>query len=408
MALIQSIQGRQILDSRGNPTVEVEITDGTHIARAAVPSGASTGVHEALEMRDGGKEWHGKGVRKAVEHVNNEIAKVVQGLDPQDQTAVDKAMLSADGTKNKAKFGANAVLGVSLATARLAAMQKNVPLWKHIHDLYGGEVKLPRPMMNVLNGGKHADSGLAVQECMIFPNMVSFEKNLQAGSEIFHTLKGIIAKQGMMTTVGDEGGFAPKVKDTMAALDMICEAITASGYKLGDEVGIAMDPAASEFYIDGKYHIDGKVLTSEELTAHWGEMFDKYPIESLEDSHHEDDFAGFAAMNAAYGDRVQLVGDDLLVTNVDRLKLGVEQKLGNSILIKVNQIGSLTETLATMKMAHDAGWTTVVSHRSGETEDTFIADLAVGTGAGQIKTGSLSRSDRVAKYNQLLRISEEL
>jgi len=408
MANIQTVFAREILDSRGNPTVEVEVGDGTLIARAAVPSGASTGVHEALELRDGDKaRYGGKCVLKAVKNVNDILAPAVKGMDPADQAVLDKKLLETDGTENKSALGANALLGVSLAACRLAAMQKGIPLYQHIHKLYGGKMTLPRPMMNVINGGKHADSGLAVQEFMIYPDLGSFPKNLQAGAEIFHTLKKILKTRGEAVGVGDEGGFAPHLKYVPEALDVLTEAIQTAGYDT-QKVRFAMDAAASEFYQDGKYLIDGKKLSSEELVDYYGALLDKYPIESLEDSHSEDDFEGFALMQSRFGDRVQLVGDDLLVTNKKRLQMGIEKRLCNSILIKVNQIGTLSETFETMHLAVENNFTTVISHRSGETEDSFIADLAVGTGAGQIKTGSLSRSERVCKYNQLLRIGEQI
>lgn len=407
---IQNVHAREILDSRGNPTVEVELSDGTNVARACVPSGASTGVHEALELRDGDKNrYGGKGVQQAISNVNGELAKTVIGLDPADQKTLDQAMLDLDGTENKTRLGANAILGISLAAARLAAIQKGVPLWQHIQDLFGSDdVSLPRPMMNIINGGEHADSGLAVQEFMVMPNFADFDKNLQAGAEIFHTLKKILTKRGDSVGVGDEGGFAPRIPTVREALQVIIEAITAAGYKPGAEVEIALDPAASEFYTDGGYAIDGKVLSSEELVDYYAALVEEFPICSIEDSHAEDDFAGFAAMQARLGDKIQLVGDDLLVTNQKRLQQGIDQKLCNAILIKVNQIGTLSETFATMHLAKDHNFNCVVSHRSGETEDPFIADLVVGTNAGQIKTGSLCRSERIAKYNQLLRISEQL
>lgn len=407
MSTIQSIFAREILDSRGNPTVEVQMSDGTHTITACVPSGASTGIHEALELRDGDpSRYLGKGVLKAVENVNNTIAPAVVGMDPADQEAIDRKMLDLDGTENKKNLGANAILGVSLAACRLAATQKNIPLFQHINTLFGGGQSLPRPMMNIINGGSHADSGLAVQEFMIFPKLGDFAHNLQAGCEIFHHLKKILKKRGEAVGVGDEGGFAPHLPKVADAFDVIMEAIESAGYT--GKINFAIDAAASEFYKDGKYEIDGKFLTSEELTDFYGELLDKYPIESIEDSHSEDDFAGFASMQAKYGDRVQLVGDDLLVTNKKRLQMGIDQKLCNAILIKVNQIGSLTETFQTMHLAKENGFNCVISHRSGETEDSFIADLAVGTDAGQIKTGSLSRSERICKYNQLLRIGEVL
>lgn len=408
--MITSVFAREILDSRGNPTVEVEISDGANTVSACVPSGASTGIHEALELRDGDKSrYGGKGVLTAVSNINDIIAPVICGMDPKEQKAIDNKMCALDGTENKSKLGANSILGVSLAAARLAAVSAGIPLWKHIENIYGGnKVLLPRPMMNIINGGEHADSGLAIQEFMVFPKFDNFQDNLRAGAEIFHALKKLLSAQGLATGVGDEGGFAPRISTVEEALDIICEAIEVAGYKKGEEIEIALDAAASEFYEDGKYLVDGKNFSSEELCDFYGELLDKYPITSIEDSHSEDDFDGFALMQSRFGDRLQLVGDDLLVTNEKRLKIGIEKELCNSILIKVNQIGSLTETFETMRLANENGFTTVISHRSGETEDSFIADLAVGTGAGQIKTGSLSRSERICKYNQLLRISEQL
>ena len=408
---ITSIHAREVLDSRGNPTVEVEMSDGNNTIMACVPSGASTGIHEALELRDGDKaRYGGKGVLKAVANVNDIIAPAVIGLDPADQSTVDQAMLDLDGTENKTNLGANAILGVSLAAARLAAISQAIPLWKHIQNLFGAhEVSLPRPMMNIINGGEHADSGLAVQEFMVFPKFDTFEDNLRAGAEIFHALKKILSSRGLSIGVGDEGGFAPRIATVPEAIDTVIEAINAAGYKPGEEVEMAIDAAASEFFDDGVYSIDGKELSSEELSAYYVDIMARYPLlTSIEDSHAEDDFEGFASLTEKEGDRVQFVGDDLLVTNKKRLQMGIDQKLCNSILIKVNQIGSLTETFQTMQLAHANGFSTVVSHRSGETEDSFIADLAVGTNAGQIKTGSLSRSERICKYNQLLRISEQL
>jgi len=413
MSQIQSIFARQILDSRGNPTVEVEMSDGTHTVLAKVPSGASTGIHEALELRDGDKAvYMGKGVLQAVKNVNDILAAEIIGMDPNGQEAIDRKMLAIDGTENKEKLGANAILGISLAAARLASVQKGIGLYEHINSLFGGEMSLPRPMMNVINGGKHADSGLAVQEFMIFPNLGNFSDNLKAGAETFHNLKKILVKKGFSVGVGDEGGFAPRLPKVRDALDTILEAIEAAGYT--GKIEIALDAAASEFYgpangaEEGKYFIDGENLTPSELTQLYGELLEEYPIASIEDSHSEDDFEGFAEMQKLFGEKVQLVGDDLLVTNKKRLQMGIDQKLCNSILIKVNQIGSLTETFETMKLAKANGFTTVISHRSGETTDEFIADLAVGTDAGQIKTGSLSRSERICKYNQLLRIEEKI
>ena len=413
MPVITSIFARQILDSRGNPTVEVEMSDGEHTVLAKVPSGASTGIHEALELRDGDNgKYGGKGVLKAISNINKILAPAIIGMHPAEQASIDQKMIALDGTENKEKLGANAILGISLAAARLAAVSKNIPLFEHINNLFGGQTSLPRPMMNVINGGKHADSGLAIQEFMIFPDMGNFSDNLRAGAETFHILKKILKNKGFSVGVGDEGGFAPRLPLVRDAFDTIVEAIEAAGYT--GKIKIAIDAAASEFYgkdngaEEGKYLIDGKILTSEELTKLYGELLNEYPIVVIEDSHSEDDFIGFAEMQAQFGTRVQLVGDDLLVTNKKRLQLGIDQELCNSILIKVNQIGTLTETFETMKLAKKNDFRTVISHRSGETSDDFIADLAVGTNAGQIKTGSLSRSERVCKYNQLLRIEEKL
>ena len=405
---IQKIRAREILDSRGNPTVEVQMSDEINTVRACVPSGASTGIHEALELRDGDKNrYHGKGVLKAIDNVNKVIAPKIEGMDPNDQKGIDQKMIRLDGTENKTHLGANAILGVSLAAARLAAAQNVTPLFDHIKDLYGSkELSLPRPMMNIINGGTHADSGLAIQEFMVFPKFDKFTRNLRAGSEIFHTLKKILSDRGLAVGVGDEGGFAPHIPSVAEAIDTIAEAVEKAGYRFGDEVEIAIDAAASEFFTDGVYTVDGKKFNREELCDFYGELLKKYPIVSIEDSHAEDDFEGFKMMQERFGETVQLVGDDLFVTNKKRLEAGVKEKMANSILIKVNQIGTLTETFQTMQMAKDNNFTTVISHRSGETEDSFIADLAVGTNAGQIKTGSLSRSERTAKYNQLLRIVE--
>ncbi len=408
MTQIKSILAREILDSRGNPTVEVEMSDGANTVLAKVPSGASTGVHEALELRDGDKSrYYGKGVLKAIENVNTILAPEIVGMDPVEQEKIDQKMIDLDGTENKSKLGANAILGISLAACRLAAVGKGVPVFQHINDLFGGETSLPRPMMNIINGGSHADSGLAIQEFMILPQFDDFADNLRAGSEIFQTLKKILSARRESIGVGDEGGFAPHLPKVADAFDVILAAIEKTGYNT-DNVKLAIDAAASEFYDKGKYLIDGSQLSAAELTDFYGELLDRYPLISIEDSHAEDDFEGFAQMNAKFGDRVQLVGDDLLVTNKKRLQTGIDERLCNSILIKVNQIGSLTETFATMKLAKANNFTTVISHRSGETEDSFIADLAVGTDAGQIKTGSLCRSERVCKYNQLLRIAEKL
>ena len=414
---IKTVHAREILDSRGNPTVEVEMSDGTHTVSACVPSGASTGIHEALELRDGDKgRYLGKGVLKAVENVNTVLFSLVKGMDPAGQEALDRKMLEEDGTENKSKLGANAILGVSLVAARLAAVQKGVPLFRHINEIFGvgtglkpvlEKTSLPRPMMNIINGGAHADSGLAIQEFMVMPQFDQFEENLRAGAEIFHHLKKILQARGEAIGVGDEGGFAPHLPKVDDAFQVILEAIDKAGYNT-DNVKLAIDAAASEFYKNGVYEIDGMKLSSDELIDFYGQLVAKYPLISIEDSHSEDDFAGFIAMQKRFGTSVQLVGDDLFVTNKKRLQVGIEQGQANAILIKVNQIGSLTETFETMQLAKANNFNTVISHRSGETEDSFISDLAVGTDARQIKTGSLCRSERVCKYNQLLRIAEKL
>lgn len=405
---ITSIHAREILDSRGNPTVEVEMSDGKNFVTACVPSGASTGIHEALELRDGDKgRYLGKGVLKAVANVNDILAKEVIGMDPADQEFIDKKILEADGTDNKSKLGANAILGISLAAARLASVQKGIPLFQHINNLFGGNTSLPRPMMNILNGGTHADSGLAIQEFMILPQFDDFAYNLRAGAEIFHNLKKILQSRGEAIGVGDEGGFAPHLSKVDDAFQVIIEAIDRAGYNT-ENVKLAIDAAASEFYENDVYTVDGNNLSSGELVDFYDQLIKKYPLISIEDSHSEDDFSGFIEMQKRFGDKIQLVGDDLFVTNKKRLQVGIDQRHANAILIKVNQIGSLTETFETMQLAKANNFNTVISHRSGETEDSFIADLAVGGDAGQIKTGSLCRSERVCKYNQLLRIGEQL
>ncbi len=408
MKKIQTIWAREILDSRGNPTVEVEMTDGENVAVAKVPSGASTGIHEALELRDKDKNrYGGKGVLKAIANVNQKIApEICNSFTPDEQQKIDAKMLTIDSTENKSNLGANAILGVSLAAARLAAMQKKCELYQHLNSLFGGGISLPRPMMNVLNGGAHADSGLAIQEFMIFPKRESFAENLRAGAEIFHNLKSILKSKKLSIGVGDEGGFAPRIAKTFDVFDTILLAIEKANYVPGKDVEFAIDAAASEFYHNGKYAIDGDHLSASELSDFYGEIIKKYPIVSIEDSHSEDDFSGFAEMQKRFGDKIQLVGDDIFVTNPKRLQLGIDQKLANSILIKLNQIGTITETFETMKMAKKENFTTVVSHRSGETSDAFISDLAVATNAGQLKTGSLCRSERIEKYNRLLKIAE--
>jgi enolase len=407
---IEQVHARQIVDSRGNPTVEVEVALKSGAAgRAAVPSGASTGEFEAVELRDGGDAWNGKGVTRAVRHVNEEIAIAVRGMDADDQRAVDRRMIDLDGTPNKARLGANAILGVSLAVAKAAAQEEGMTLWRYL----GGEAAhvLPVPMLNVLNGGAHADNSVDFQEFMIVPvGFEGFGRALQAGAEVFHALKKTLHDAGMSTAVGDEGGFAPNLKSNEDALRTLMQGIEAAGYKPGEEIAIALDPATSEIYEGGVYDLEheGRKLSSAELADYWAEMAGKYPIVSIEDGMDEEDWDGWKALTDRLGDRVQLVGDDLFVTNTERLKRGIDLGVANSILVKVNQIGTLSETLDAIKMAREAGYTAVMSHRSGETEDVTIADLAVATGCGQIKTGAPSRSDRVAKYNQLLRIDEAL
>lgn len=416
MSIIESVFARQIMDSRGNPTVEVEVvTETGYIARAAVPSGASTGENEAVELRDGDKsQYMGKGVSKAVDNVNNIIAPEVEGFLAVEQALIDKVMIELDGTANKSKLGANAILGVSLAVAKAGAMETELPLYRYIG---GANAKvLPVPMMNIINGGSHSDAPIAFQEFMIRPvGAPSFTEALRMGSEIFHNLKSIIKSKGLSTAVGDEGGFAPNFSGgTEEALESVIAAIEKAGYKPGEQVTIALDCASSEFYVDGIYDYakfegeGGARRSSEEQADYLAKLINEYPIDSIEDGCDENDWDGWKILNAKIGDKCQLVGDDLLVTNVKFLERAIKEKAANSILIKVNQIGTLTETLDAIDMAHKAGWTAVVSHRSGETEDATIADIAVATNAGQIKTGSMSRSDRMAKYNQLLRIEEEL
>jgi enolase len=410
VSAIEQVHARQILDSRGNPTVEVEVTLASGaFGRAAVPSGASTGEFEAVELRDGGEAYLGKGVGTAVANANGELAQAVLGLDADDQQAIDRAMIAADGTTNKARFGANAILGISLAVAQAAAAEAGQPLWRH---LGGAEANtLPVPMMNVLNGGAHADNKVDFQEFMIIPcGAPTFADALRTGAEVFHSLKKALHERGLGTAGGDEGGFAPDLDSNEAALQMLIAGIEAAGYTPGEDIGIALDPATSEIYASGSYDLkhEGRKLSSDEMAAYWAEMAGRYPILSIEDGMDEEDWDGWKTLTDRLGDTVQLVGDDLFVTNTERLKRGIDNGTANSILIKVNQIGTLTETLEAIKMAHAAGYTAVMSHRSGETEDTTIADLAVATGCGQIKTGAPSRSDRVAKYNQLLRIEEAL
>ena len=413
MTNIVNVIGREILDSRGNPTVEAEVllADGS-MGRAAVPSGASTGEHEAVELRDGDKSRYlGKGTLKAVSHVNGEIAKALHGRDASHQSDIDHAMIALDGTANKGRLGANAILAVSMAAARAAAAAQRTTLYRYLGGV--SATVLPVPMMNIINGGAHADNSVDVQEFMIAPfGATKFSEALRMGVEVFHTLKKVLSKKGYSTAVGDEGGFAPMLKSNDEALESVLEAISQAGYKAGEQIGICLDPAASEFLQDGKYVFkksDKSQRTSEQMVEFWANWVRQYPaILSIEDGMAEDDWAGWKMMTDALGGKVQIVGDDLFVTNVERLKRGIDEGIANSILIKVNQIGTLTETLDTMQMAAAAGYTAVVSHRSGETEDPFIADLVVATNAGQIKTGSASRTDRIAKYNQLLRIEERL
>jgi enolase len=410
MSQIEHVHARQILDSRGNPTVEVELSVRSGAwGRAAVPSGASTGEFEATELRDGGRPWMGKGVAHAVENVNGEIATAIRGQDASSQAAIDRLLIELDGTPNKSRLGANAILAVSLAAAHAAAAEERLPLWRYL----GGETAhvLPVPMMNVLNGGAHADNRVDFQEFMIVPvGAQSFHEALRLGAEVFHNLKKTLHDKGMSTAVGDEGGFAPDLSSNEEALQVLLEAIRAAGYVPGDQVAIALDPAVSELYRDGAYVLEheGRSLRAEELAAYWAELADRYPILSIEDGMDEEDWEGWRQLTERLGNRLQLVGDDLFVTNTERLKRGIDNGVANSILIKVNQIGTLTETLAALRLARESGYTAVMSHRSGETEDVTIADLAVATGCGQIKTGAPSRTDRVAKYNQLLRIEEAL
>jgi enolase len=410
LSAIERTHARQILDSRGNPTVEVDVLLKSGAAgRAAVPSGASTGEFEAVELRDGGDRWAGKGVSKAVANVNGELGEAVKGMDPADQEALDRAMIELDGSPNKGRLGANAILGISLAAAKAAAAEAGVPLWRYL----GGEAAhiLPVPMMNVLNGGAHADNKVDFQEFMVVPSgAASFSEGLRMGDEVFHALKRTLHDKGLSTAVGDEGGFAPDLDSNEAALQALIEGIEAAGFRPGEDVTIALDPATSEIFENGAYELEheGRTLSSAELVDYWSDISSRYPVISIEDGLDEEDWDGWRLLTEKIGDRVQLVGDDLFVTNTERLRRGIESGAANSILIKVNQIGTLTETLDAIRMADEAGYTAVMSHRSGETEDTTIADLAVATGCGQIKTGAPSRSDRVAKYNQLLRIEEAL
>jgi enolase len=410
MSQIEHVHARQILDSRGNPTIEVELSVRSGAwGRAAVPSGASTGEFEATELRDGGSDWMGKGVTRAVDNVNGEIATAVRGQDASSQAALDRMLIALDGTPNKSRLGANAVLAVSLAVAHAAAAEERQPLWRHL----GGETAhvLPVPMMNVLNGGVHADNRVDFQEFMIVPlGGRTFADALKMSVEVFHSLKRTLHDRGLSTAGGDEGGFAPDLKSNEEALEVLMSGISAAGYVPGEQVAIALDPAVSELYRDGGYVLEheGRTLSADEMASYWAELAGRYPIISLEDGMAEEDWSGWRTLTDRLGNRLQLVGDDLFVTNTERLRRGIDSGVANSILIKVNQIGTLTETLAAIRMAREAGYTAVISHRSGETEDVTIADLAVATGAGQIKTGAPSRTDRVAKYNQLLRIEEAL
>lgn len=414
MSMIISVHARQILDSRGNPTVEVDVeTENGVVGRAAVPSGASTGEHEAVELRDGGSAYMGKGVLKAVENVNTHLSEALLGVSVFEQNLIDQIMIDLDGTPNKSKLGANAILGVSLAAAKAAAEELGMPLFRYVGGVSANT--LPVPMMNIINGGSHSDAPIAFQEFMVMPvSADSFSHAMQMGTEIFHHLKKVLHDRGLSTAVGDEGGFAPTLDGTEDALETIAKAVTNAGYTLGDNVMIALDCAAAEFYVDGKYDYskfegpNGAVRTSEEQAQYLADLAAKYPIISIEDGMDENDWAGWKSLTEKVGDTVQLVGDDLFVTNVERLSRGISEEIANSILIKVNQIGTLTETIAAVNMAKNAGYTSVMSHRSGETEDNTIADLAVALNTGQIKTGSASRSDRMAKYNQLLRIEEML
>ncbi|MFC7326730.1 phosphopyruvate hydratase [Marinactinospora rubrisoli] len=408
MSSIEEVQAREILDSRGNPTVEVEVRldDGIE-ARAAVPSGASTGRFEAVELRDGGERYGGKGVEKAVTAVNDQIADELRGYGPEEQRLIDQALIDLDGTPDKSRIGANAILGASLAVAKAAAASAGLPLFRYI----GGPNAhvLPVPMMNILNGGAHADTNVDIQEFMIAPiGADGFREAVRWGTEVYHALKAVLKSHGLATGVGDEGGFAPNLDSNRAALDLIVEAIEKAGYTPGRDIALALDVAASEFHKDGGYEFEGKVRTAEEMAAYYGELLDAYPLVSIEDPLNEEDWDGWRALTEAIGSRVQLVGDDLFVTNPERLRRGIEANTANSLLVKVNQIGTLTETLDAVALAQRSGYTAMISHRSGETEDTTIADIAVATNAGQIKTGAPARSERVAKYNQLLRIEEEL
>ncbi|MFL5943367.1 MAG: phosphopyruvate hydratase [Gaiellaceae bacterium] len=404
MSAISGVHARQVLDSRGNPTVEVEVVAGS-LGRAIVPSGASTGVHEAVELRDGGAAYGGKGVLEAVANVNGEIADAIRGLDAADQSELDRTLIELDGTPNKSRLGANAILGVSLAAAKAAAAGVNLPLYENLRPV--GETPLPVPMMNVINGGAHADNSIDLQEFMVVPaGASSFSEGLQVGVEVYHALKKLLTERGLSTLVGDEGGFAPNLESSETAIELILEAAERAGHR--DRVAIALDPAASEVFSDGVYRFEGRDKSSAEMPGFWAEIVERYPVVSIEDGAAEDDWDSWRALTEQLGDRVQLVGDDVFVTSPARLQEGIDRGVANSILVKVNQIGTLTETIEAVQLAHANGYTAVMSHRSGETEDATIADLAVALGTGQIKTGAPARTDRVAKYNQLLRIEEEL
>jgi len=408
VSVIKEVKAREILDSRGNPTVEVEVVlDNGFIGRAAVPSGASTGAFEAVELRDGGSRYLGKGVETAVKNINDKISKVVIGLKAEDQRVLDEKMISLDGTKNKSSLGANAILGVSLASARAASLSANQSLFKF---LGGADAKtLPVPMMNILNGGAHADTNVDIQEFMVAPiGANSFKESLRWGAEIYHSLKSVLKKKGLATSIGDEGGFAPNLASNRAALDLILEAVEIAGFKSGSQIALAMDVAATEFHEDGSYNFEGKKLTSDQMISYYTELVSAYPLVSIEDPLNEDDWSGWAKLTNELGQKIQIVGDDLFVTNPERLQRGIESNTANALLVKVNQIGSLTETIDAVNLAHKNGYRSMMSHRSGETEDTTIADLSVALNCGQIKTGAPARSERVAKYNQLLRIEEEL
>ncbi len=412
MTKIKDVKAREILDSRGNPTVEVDvILENGILGRAAVPSGASTGEREALELRDGGTRYMGKGVQKAVSNVNGPIRDLVIGMEASKQEVLDKAMIELDGTETKSKFGANAILGVSMAALKASALDAKMPLYHYVSETFGDStVSEPRPMMNIINGGAHADNKLDFQEYMIIPMADTIKKRVRIGSEVFHNLKNVLKEKGLVTSVGDEGGFAPDLNSNSEGFELIMEAIQKAGYTPGKDVCMAIDVAASEFYQDGKYHLvgEGRTLTTDELIEYYEDLTNKYPIISIEDPVDENDWEGFTKVTEKLGDKIQLVGDDLFVTNKKCLQMGIDKKAGNAILLKVNQIGTITETLETIELARQNNYKTVISHRSGETEDTTIADLAVGLNLGQIKTGSMSRTDRICKYNQLIRIEEEI